>query len=257
MTSNERATGDAHRLHDAVELDLRGLSEHSRKIIASANDLNQCATVREQCALLRLKYKLSIPEISKAVRKNRGTVARHISKSVETPQNVGRPSLLSEEIMESLERRIEESFANGCPVTYNDIQDFIHNEFGLMILVDTIRHIVSRNPRWRLVSGIPMESVRMEADEDEIERYFELLASDLEGVPAHLVFNADECGFDEWQDRQTCQAIVPSHYAKNSILVPVNRQTRRSTLLACIAADGSNLQPFVIVSRKTVSNELN
>jgi hypothetical protein len=37
-----------------------------------------------------------------------------------------------------------------------------------------------------------------------------------------------------------------------SVPVPVNRHTKRSTLTACIAADGYRMKPFVIVDRATV-----
>ena len=246
-----------HQLAGPVAFEGSCLGEKGRQVLDQAmNDLQGCRSFREQCQLLHFNYGLSIAEISKSSGQNKGTVARHISKYTNSPKRVGRPSLLQQGILERIDQYVTQCFHEQHPVTYNDIQDFVHRESGQMLLIDTVRHIVSRNRHWKVVAGVPMESLRLQAEDEEIDRYFELLESDVEGVPAHFIFNADECGFDEWQDRRECHAIVPAEYASDSILVPVTRQSRRSTLLGCIAADGSSLQPFVVVTRKTISHEL-
>jgi hypothetical protein len=45
-------------------------------------------------------------------------------------------------------------------------------------------------------------------------------------------------------------------YIHPSVPVPVDRHSKRSTLTACIAADGSRMKPFVIVQRATAEAEL-
>jgi hypothetical protein len=50
--------------------------------------------------------------------------------------------------------------------------------------------------------------------------------------------------------------VVPIDYPDPSVPVPVNRHTKRSTLTACIAADGYRMKPFVIVDRATMEAEV-
>ena len=149
-----------------------------------------------------------------------------------------------------------ESFTNNSPLSYYEIQDYIHHEFGYVMLPDTIRHMFNTNCNFKTVVGIPMESERVRSDPKEIDLYFQLLKSNIQDVPACLLFNLDETGFNEWADAKDCMVVVPVQYQGNGIPLATKRQCKRATLLGCIAADRSSLKPFVIVPRKTIEIEL-
>ena len=151
---------------------------------------------------------------------------------------------------------IAEAFAKEEPVTYVDIQDFINEQFDIVLLPDTIRHLVRKNPHLKTVHGLPMDQSRLQSSPEDIDLYFELISKDFQGVPSSFIFNLDETGFDDWADKAECCAVVPATFPDAEILVPVSRQTKRATLLGCIAADGSSLKPFVIVPRRTMEREI-
>ena len=50
--------------------------------------------------------------------------------------------------------------------------------------------------------------------------------------------------------------IVPSEYVGNEISIPINRDTKRSTLLAGIYADGSRVKGMIALTRNTIEKEL-
>jgi hypothetical protein len=50
--------------------------------------------------------------------------------------------------------------------------------------------------------------------------------------------------------------IVPSTCQTDKVGIPIDRSTKRSSLLLCIAADGTFLKLMLILPRKTIQKEL-
>jgi hypothetical protein len=151
-----------------------------------------------------------------------------------------------------------EQFEISKPATFTDISDFILISSGISVAQDTLRHVIHRLPGFKVIDGIPMESDRVHADQQEIQAYFANLARifSSEQVPASMVVNLDETGHCEWVDARHEKVIVPEHFPDNKIPIPVQRQATRSTLLGAISAGGSSLKPLVIVHRETIETEL-
>jgi hypothetical protein len=78
----------------------------------------------------------------------------------------------------------------------------------------------------------------------------------LMGVSRRFVFNVDETGCSEHIDSHEMIVVVPIDYPDPSVPVPVNRPTQLSILTACIAADGYQMKPFIIVDRATLETEV-
>jgi hypothetical protein len=76
------------------------------------------------------------------------------------------------------------------------------------------------------------------------------------GVPRQFVFNVDETECSNFSDKPETTMLVSSIYEARSVRIPVDRHAKRSTLTACIAADGYRARPFVIVERHTAEMEL-
>lgn len=75
-------------------------------------------------------------------------------------------------------------------------------------------------------------------------------------IPPGFVFNVDKSGFQKWADKKRKAIIAPSEIPDEEILIPVDRQSRRYTLEACISLYGSYLKPLIITSRKTINKDL-
>jgi hypothetical protein len=101
-----------------------------------------------------------------------------------------------------------------------------------------------------------MEEKRMELAHEEVLDHIARLIGFVEGVPAHVVFNMDEMGHQDWDDRQKKMCIVSASHHGTRVYYPLSRVGKRITLIACIACDGLFLRPTVIVPRKTVDADL-
>jgi hypothetical protein len=56
--------------------------------------------------------------------------------------------------------------------------------------------------------------------------------------------------------KKEIHVLVPSSYEEKEIAIPVDRNSKRFTLTACISADGQAMKPFVIINRVTINQKL-
>jgi hypothetical protein len=78
-----------------------------------------------------------------------------------------------------------------------------------------------------------------------VEEHINGLKNDRTGEVAEFLFNLDELGSTDWEDRKTEQMIVPAAICKDDVYHPVSRmQSRRqATLFACVSA---SLRPMTL-----------
>jgi hypothetical protein len=146
---------------------------------------------------------------------------------------------------------ITQDFEQGRPVCYDTILDWLYYEHQFTILPDTLRHLIRRADAFKTISGIPIELKRCALPAEVIEGDFNCLAQNIANVPASFIFNIHESGFQEFVDTHKIQVVVPVSFLYYSVKVPVNRSEKRSTILAALSADGSDLTSVVVVQRKT------
>jgi hypothetical protein len=115
---------------------------------------------------------------------------------------------------------------------------------------------VRQGSELRTIRGVPMEKQRLDCDIAEIELYFQTLTENISAVPAAFAFSLDESGFQDWADRPERTVRVPSTGTVDKIEMPVDREVKQSSVLICVAANGTHLRPSLILPRKTIEKEL-
>jgi hypothetical protein len=187
--------------------------------------------------------------VSKAI------IAKQYQRPLTTRQNIGRPMCLDQGSWDVFRWFVVERFTEWHPVTTEDGLLFLSERFGVDLLPNTFRQKVRCDPELRLTKGIPMEKQRVKCDITEIHSSFTSLTENVNGVPSPFVVDLDESGFLDWVDRRERSVIVPSTCRDEKIGIPIDRATKRTSLL-CIAADGTWLKPLLILPRKTIQREL-
>jgi hypothetical protein len=187
---------------------------------------------------------------------NRGTVSHHFNEIGWSTNPEGRNSLLSDSEMSKLGQFIYDRYENNNPASYHSVQHFVEEVLERIINIDTIRHIIRKFPDFKAIDGIPMEASRVFSDPQAIDAYYDRLTSILQDFPAALVINLDETGHQDWVDANPEKVIVPVSYEHDKFTIPIDRQSKRATLLVAITAAGDALRPLVIVPRQTCEQEL-
>jgi hypothetical protein len=184
------------------------------------------------------------------------TIRTQWQKAQRNPRAVGRPRVISEAAYQMIQKMIEDGYSERKPVTYFEILDALQYRCKTSISSDTLRHIVRTLPGVKTVIGVPMEAERARVDPAEIDHWFDDLTRAIEGVPRKFIFNVDETGCSEYSDAHEIKVIVPDSHPDDTIPVPVNRHSKRASMVACIAADGYRMKPFIILERKTIETDI-
>ena len=234
-------------------------------------DFQRCRSEREQIhAIARwssdystCSERISMQNIADLFEIAKSTVAWHLSKPCDiasgcTSGQNGRPSVLSDDVAESLIKFVQYMFDQRVPCSYEEMRDFLQDEHELVININTLRSWVSRCGRLRTVVGVPMEDTRVFSSEEAIDDFFNNLEEILNvaEIPSAFIMNLDEAGFDQFADRRRTRRIVPTEYTLNEIPTPVSRNEKHATLLACICADGHCMRPLLVLQRETMECEL-
>ena len=244
------------------------LNNECQQILVSHHDeiFNSSLTYQAQVYLvIRLLYepgndsKYGPTAIGRLFGVERGTISSHIKRMKEEKhEKVGRPPILNETETDFLVVFVRESYINKKPACYKSLVDFIFKNFAKTVSSDCLWHVIHRNPSLKTVIGHPMETIRAEVPLEIIEEHYQKLKSILENerIPPQFVFNVDESGFQDFVDATDMILVIPSDCQENELVYPVNRNSKRATLIGCIAVDGSSLKPFVISTNKTIEKEL-
>jgi hypothetical protein len=70
---------------------------------------------------------------------------------------------------------------------------------------------------------------------------------------AELVFNLDEVGISDWEDRKTKTVIVPATMHGQTIHHEISRTVMHISVIACVSTAEESLTPYIITSQAPTS----
>jgi hypothetical protein len=90
------------------------------------------------------------------------------------------------------------------------------------------------------------EQLRLWISREYLSGYISLIKEYVPLVPAELIFNLDETGLSDWEERTTKPVIIQSHASSSILHYPIDRVIRHHTLLSCVSASGDAYSPLLI-----------
>ena len=236
-----------------------------------------CETVREQIyfaaqqlvAVHRLSRVAAFKELSKlfgyrsidGVRKLFELHSKHLSMSstdreLQNTKSPGRPCALKRNEILEVVTFVTRKFVQRIVVSFEMICEFVSNDLNVEATPETLRKILHENDVFRSVEVKVEEEGRLMISPLTINKFFEHLTSSVRDVPAALVINADEVGFQEFIDFKNVRSCVPSSCSAQELEVPMKKTSQRSTALVGISLSGTLLKPLLVLKRKTIDTEL-
>jgi hypothetical protein len=100
----------------------------------------------------------------------------------------------------------------------------------------------------QICRSLPQEDTRLTVPREHLEAHIGNMKNIVEGKFSELVFNLDEVGSSDWEDRKPRKVIAPRSVSPHDVFHPVSRKYRHLTLLACVSAAGTSLTPMVLTS---------
>lgn len=223
----------------------------------ASNDPRFCEaqTFREQCRFFfENAPEVSPNQVAKLFGIDPHCVRDQYQKLRQPPGPNGRPTILNTGQVAAVLAFLAERAQSPAPATVNECLNFIAETFDIDMIPDTFRKWLNKSTAFCTIEGQPMEEKRLEVTGEQIGAYFERLHFAIEGVPASLVFNLDESGFQRYVDARN-QVIIVEKSRKREFF-GIGRAEKRATFLATVSADGGTVKPLIILPRATVETEL-
>jgi hypothetical protein len=82
-----------------------------------------------------------------------------------------------------------------------------------------------------------------------LERTVQHLKEHVQRCVAELVFNLDEIGISDWEDRTTKTVIVPATMVGQNIHHEISRMVKHISVIACVSAAGESLTSYILTSQ--------
>jgi hypothetical protein len=153
-------------------------------------------------------------------------------------------------------RLVNDAYTKRQPVSIVYLIGQTQYFFDISVSQNTMAHIIRNMYAVKMITGIPMEKSRVMADPRAIGDFYANIATLIKGVRRAFIVNMDESGFFDHPDVRRETVVVPANYPSDTIPIPFNRNIKRATMVAAIAADVTALKPVTIVPRKTIEVEL-
>jgi hypothetical protein len=143
---------------------------------------------------------------------------------------------------------IEAEAEKSRPVTRTELRHYCEAKYAQFVSkgwVDSfiLRHAADLTER----KSTPQEEARLEVPHVFLEETIRCLRDRAQGMKAELVFNLDEVGISEWEDRKEKKVIVPKTMDGQTIHHRVSRNVKHISIITCISAGGESLTPYIVM----------
>jgi hypothetical protein len=100
----------------------------------------------------------------------------------------------------------------------------------------------------------PQEDPRPQVPQQFLNDYLDLIHCHITGVNSRLVYNIDETWCSDWEERRSCEGIIPVEQADGPIHFGVSRRIKRHTMLVCINTSGESPCPLIITTDRSTTS---
>jgi hypothetical protein len=97
--------------------------------------------------------------------------------------------------------------------------------------------------------SVPEEMQRLEVPCRFLDEAVRCISEFANGLPTDLIFNLDEVGISEREDRTSTSVIVSKSMSAQKIHHKINRNLKRVPVIARISAAGESLTPYFVSSQ--------
>jgi hypothetical protein len=99
----------------------------------------------------------------------------------------------------------------------------------------------------------PQEEPRLPVPRILLEETIGSLHETLQGRRADLVFNLDEVGISDWEDRKPKKVVVTITVAAHNIHHRISRNVKHISIVTCISGGGAYPTPYVVTSQDSAA----
>jgi hypothetical protein len=113
-----------------------------------------------------------------------------------------------------------------------------------------VNSFVLRHPDKTIkTKSVPQEQQRLQVPRMFLQRAVYDLNEHVHGCVDKLVFNPDEVGISDWEDRRTKTVLGPDAMVGQTRYHEISRTLKHISVIACVSAAGESFTPYMITSQ--------
>jgi hypothetical protein len=159
----------------------------------------------------------------------------------------GRPRSLTEQEESQLVALVEENWRSKSAITPTSLLLTANTLFRANMSYGWLHSFMNRKKQQiKNVKAEFQDVDRVDIPRVFFENYFVQASRFLKGKIAELVFNIDEVGASDWEDRHAIMSVVPATVLDKTVTYKASRKFQHATLVACISAAGDSVPPLIV-----------
>lgn len=181
-------------------------------------------------------------------------VRKILSKGPPKPDShVGRPFTLSRQEENALLLEIEQKAASQGYITQSEIIKWVREKYGKYLTYGWISNFLTRRSGQVIELTVgSQEELRLQVPRIYLQRYLRLIPRVVVGKSLELIFNLEETGISDWEDRRSKKIVAPATLQGRDLHVAVSRKIKHETLLCTVSAAGDAYNPLLISSDEKI-----
>ena len=250
------------KIAPAVPFDPERTNELTRpafRLLANDPDFLQCTTLRKQVLfaddfLSDPRFRvlpITIAEIARFFGVHDYIVGNIIKRGDNGHEAQGRIPALDNGDLRDIQNWIDGAVQQQDPLTLAQVVEMLDRLNNKTVTKNALQKVLTKAKIAKTIVAHPEEAGRMKLKHAEVARYIDEAAA-LNNVPAEFVFNMDETGIDDKANAKDKKVLVRFDSTETSTKYPMRRGTSHTTLVVCIAADGTATKRLVIIREVTV-----
>lgn len=185
-------------------------------------------------------------------------------KTLELNGEIGepyRPSLVTDETRDKISELINDYEESNKILTLDVVGDLIEELEAHRPRNDAIKKFLFRVFNLKTITAKQDEKERILLDPERLIKSFFVLnniikTKDGTTVLSCLFFNCDEVGVKQDNPNKSQRILVPKSF-DGSINIGLNPEGKNTTIISCICADGSIIDPLIVIDRKNYTEFIN
>jgi hypothetical protein len=180
------------------------------------------------------------------------------SKAQNKPKAAHRPLALTEDEESAVIRLTRDGHSPGNYVTQRDVLNFVESQFQKYLTYRWIEYFLQRHADIVCKKTLaPQENPRLQVLKQFPDDYVKLIKEYVPPVPTELIFNIDERGFSDWEERRPKPVLIPPEFERSVLHYPINRAIRHQSIIYCIAAAGDSYCPLLVSAEPSITQVFN
>lgn len=180
-------------------------------------------------------------------------IRKVLCKARKKNRKIGRPLSLTEDQENMIIEEIVSKRTTFDFLTPNQILSFTEENTGKTITRGWLNSFIFRHSDVIANTYLnPQDSLRLTVPRKYLTEYLDLVEKVIIIAPAALIYNIDETGLSDWEDKKSKSVIVPRELLNTDLQYPIDRTNKHVTLVVTISADGDAYFPLAISSNENL-----